>query len=397
MDGSELHARIDTWHAAGVIDTGTADRIWSYEQARSDREGGGPFRAAGSARGSGATVAVIFGPALSIAEVFGYVGTVFLLAAWHVFVSTGADGPDPGTMLVEFGMPAAALFAIGIALRSRDAAGSRAAGVAFLLSVGYAATATYATLDTAMPDADSHVLLAASAAVGALTALVARRLHPSVLTQLGLVSSALVFAAAVLSVIDDRLFPPPDYTLDEEPLPDPAVAVVRAAGTAAWWLVWAAGLGALARFESASSREARAAGDPVGAEAAGRRDGFSRFFAGLVAVGGTFSAVTQASSDGRVVPAWMGDAIVLGVAGCLLALAVLRGSSAYLVPAAIGIIAALTDANATYIATDAGFAGALLVEGLILLGAGGVAVAARRGHGSATLPPGQLDTGSITG
>jgi hypothetical protein len=425
MDSDDLRDRLEHWQAAGLIDAGTADRIRAYEQvpSRPDADAvappsgqaarvgpagvsaagasaAGASAAGASAAGAsaGAAAASFFGPALSVAELFGYLGAIFLLAAWHVFLNTRSDPfgtSDPASQLIQFGVPVAALFVVGVVLRTRGAALSRAAGVAFLVSVWYVATGVYTVLNAALPDAQYQALLTVAGASGALAALAARRLHPAVLTQVGLITTLLLLAGAALSLINETFFPTPEFDFNETPTSDSVTELVRVVGTATWWLAWAAGLGAVAWFEASSAARARAEGDPAASEAAGRRAGLTRFFAGLVAVTGTASAMTQSNGDGRVVPAWLGDLVVLAVALGLLALAIRRTSSAYLIPAAIGIIAALTDANAQYVASNVGTATALLLEGLILLAAGGVAVLARRrfGVGSSI----RLDTGSATG
>ena len=136
------------------------------------------------------------------------------------------------------------------------------------------------------------------------------------------------------------------------------------------WLLLAVGLGALGLAE---------AGTP-GAPAQ-RRAGLTRFWAGMVAVVGVATAVFTTGSlgngdYGRLLEPWIGELAILVVSLVLVERAFRRESSAFILAAAIGLITALTDFNFTYLtsSTDVG----LLVEGLILIGAGVAADRLRR-------------------
>ena len=99
----------------------------------------------------------------------------------------------------------------------------------------------------------------------------------------------------------------------------------------------------------------------------------TRFWAGLVAVVGLASALTQTGNlgddrYGRVLEPWIADVAILALAAILTERAFRRGSNAFILAAAIGLIIALTDFNFSYLSesTDVG----LLIEGGILLAVG---------------------------
>ena len=136
----------------------------------------------------------------------------------------------------------------------------------------------------------------------------------------------------------------------------------------AWWCGTAVIMGAIGLVE-AGRRTAEA----------DRRAGMLRFWAGSVAVTGTWLAVSLGDGEGRYLPTIVGDVIVLGVSAVLLGLAFRREAPAYVIAAAYGIILALTDANRSYVASE-GTAAALplLIEGAILVGVGYAADRLRR-------------------
>jgi hypothetical protein len=100
----------------------------------------------------------------------------------------------------------------------------------------------------------------------------------------------------------------------------------------------------------------------------------------VAVVGVSFSVFTSGSFGngeyGRLLEPWIGELAVLAVSLVLVERAFRRESSAFILAAAIGLITALTDFNFTYLtsSTDVG----LLVEGLILIGAGVAADRLRR-------------------
>ena len=107
------------------------------------------------------------------------------------------------------------------------------------------------------------------------------------------------------------------------------------------------------------------------AEAA-RRASLARLWAGVVAVAGVASVLSQTAYDEsgnghRVMEPWMADVIVLLISAVLLERAFRRESGAYVLAAALGVVIALTDFNFTYFAQASGTEVALLVEGLLLL------------------------------
>ena len=65
---------------------------------------------------------------------------------------------------------------------------------------------------------------------------------------------------------------------------------------------------------------------------------------------------------------WIADVIVVAVSAVLIERAFRRESAAYVLAAALGVVVALTDFNATYLAPTSGIEIALLVEGLLLIG-----------------------------
>src|SRR6185436_3163511 len=86
---------------------------------------------------------------------------------------------------------------------------------------------------------------------------------------------------------------------------------------------------------------------------------------------------TLANGDyGRLLEPWIGELALFAVSLVLVERAFRRDSSAFILAAAIGLIIALTDFNFQYLtsSTDVG----LLVEGLILIGAGFAADRLRR-------------------
>ena len=117
---------------------------------------------------------------------------------------------------------------------------------------------------------------------------------------------------------------------------------------------------------------------------------------------GLASAVTRSDYDAtgefrRVIKAWIGDLALLVLSAVLVERAFRRDTTAYIYPAALGLILALSDINVTYLSSTTEVA--LLVEGFILLGVGLAADRLRRriggpvaGHpGSTGSPSGPMD------
>ena len=118
-----------------------------------------------------------------------------------------------------------------------------------------------------------------------------------------------------------------------------------------------------------------------GNAAAGRRAALARFWAGMVVVIGVAVSVMRTSyvpetgEPLRVIEPWIGELIVLVVSAVLVERAFRRGAGAFVIPAALGVVIALTDFNFSYVSKVGGTEIALLVEGLLLIA---IAFAAER-------------------
>ncbi len=387
---SDPNVHIAAWEAAGLIDAPLAERL---RQASTEV----PTEPAEAVASPGATVAgapesragsalSFFGPSVVVVEMFAYLGTAFLLAAWLVFLATVAQ---PGARHREaiitggLGLAALILFGLGVLLVRGDPRRRRAAGVAFaattILAAG--AAAYFVQLDfiiNVLQWAAPEVLIGL---VAVILATFLRSLLASVTTQFSLVASITTFAAALLAWVDQLVHPANHggaYVLNPPPpAPDP-IALVQVA--AAWWLLVALGLGIIGRFEAR-----RAEAD----QGAGRRAALTRFWAGLVAVGGVAQALTQSGNTGgfnygRLLEPWIADVVILIVAAVLVERAFRRDSNAYILSAAIGLIIALTDFNFSYLAQTT-YVG-LLIEGAILLAVGFAGDRFRRQLHRAALP-----------
>jgi hypothetical protein len=197
-------------------------------------------------------------------------------------------------------------------------------------------------------------------------------LHPAVLTQFTMLASLTGLAATVLSTLEQVFVPEPVFSETgavDLGGPNPRVLLIA---SAAYWLLFALLLGVLALLE------ARRAEGP----AAERRVSLTRLWAGLAAVAGLASAITRSdylSADGnygRVLEPWIGDLALVVLAAILVERAFRRGANSFVYAAALALIIALTDFNFSYLSdsTEIG----LLIEGLILLGAGFTADRLRR-------------------
>jgi hypothetical protein len=364
--------RIAAWEAAGLIDAATAERLRAAEAAQSRREAGDtqPVESAPPARRGPSSVASVFGPGVTIGEMFAYLGGAFLLGAFETFVvrsSAGIEGRSFLTLTIGMAVAAIALTACGLFLRRGDARRHRAAGVVFALAVVHIAAAVAAGAE------GSGFRWPAVGAIGAgvatLAAIGYRLLHPSLLTQGALLASLTTFAGLLLSWLESVVVPQPVHTDlgDVSPPggPDPIVFVVV---SAIWWLGLAVIVGLVGLAEARTSDE-----DP----AAGRRAALTRLWAGLVAVIGFATAVTRegliftgvlGDHFGRIVEPWIADLAILILAVVLVERAFRRDASTFVYAAALGLIIALTDFNFTYLllSPERG----LLIEGVILLGAG---------------------------
>jgi hypothetical protein len=358
--------RISAWQAAGLIDAATADRLRAAEPPDT------PEPAPPPARHSGVTAAAgsFFGPTPTIVEMFGYLGALFLIAAWSAFLvriagTSESTGSNNTILAVGAGVSAAVLLGIGIALRDSDARRRRAGGAAILVATLSAITAGgFLGQSLGLDPATSAVI---AAATGFVVATLGRIVLPAVTTQAALLLALTGLGWAVLVWLQPQSREQ-NFGLDPfEPASDVVTMVIV---PAIGWLLLAVGLGALGLAE---------AGTP-GAPAQ-RRAGLTRFWAGLVAVVGVSVSVFTTGSlgngeYGRLLQPWIGELAVLVVSLVLIERAFRRESSAFILAAAIGLITALTDFNFTYLtsSTDVG----LLVEGLILIGAGVAADRLRR-------------------
>ena len=368
----EIRDRIDAWQAAGLIDEATAGRLRAAESAAAsapDARPDNPLQAAGA----------MFGPPVTIVELFGYVGGGFLLAAWHVLAPNAdfSEAPNVVDQSIRWLVPAVAFAIIGLIGRSGSPQLGRAAGVAFAIATIH----VYGLFEGILRPGYIDVAEVAVAGLTVLAALAFRRLHPSVLTQLTLVGGLLLLAAVAFRWLNGVVFGVDD-TFDRAPSEVTATALM----TMAWWLAWAVVLGLLARLEWRIGDDAPKSSNAA-EEARARRGRVTRLIAGLTAVFAVTAGAMVSGNDGRALPAWLGDLAIFAVSGILLAIAIRFGSLAYLLPAALGLIVALTDLNSQYVVERTGIGAALVVEGLILIGTGLVADRLRRAMARRRVPP----------
>ncbi len=274
------------WEAAGLIDRDTADRLRETERGSAVPA---TFEGTWSDPPARSAASRMFGPSVSIAEVFTYLGGAFLLAAWGAFMARIAgNADDPGILLGFMSLLAAGvLVAIGLRLGGGDERASRAAGVALLLAVTYVGGAMAAFCDAAGIGWPLIGVLATAATL--LVAIAIRVAFASVLTQVGVLGSLTAFAASLLTWIQDTMFPDtfsPTSGLPATSGPDPTLLVLA---SAAWWLLLAVGIALLGLWEA---RDGERRHDP----AASRRAAMSRFWAGIVAVLGLAWAVTRTAA-----------------------------------------------------------------------------------------------------
>jgi uncharacterized membrane protein len=367
--------RIAAWEAAGLIDTATAERLRAAEvaQPRNDPGDEQPADAAGPARRGPSSVAAIFGPGVTIGEMFAYLGGAFLLGAYETFVLRSVNFGERSFLPLTIGMAVAAiaLTAFGVIVRNGDARRRRAAGVMFALAVAHVGAAVAAGAEGSGLGWPATGVIAA--AVATVAAFGYRLFHPSLLTQLAILTSLTTFAGLALSWLESVVVPPPTYSDFGEPIraggPDPIALVVA---SAAWWLTLAVVLGLIGLREAASTED-----DP----AAGRRASLTRLWAGLVAVVGFATSVTRSGllpygEYGRIIEPWSGDLAIIILAGVLVERAFRRDASTFVYAAALGLMIALSDFNFTYLSSSTELG--LLIEGIILLGAGVAADRLRR-------------------
>jgi hypothetical protein len=395
--------RIEAWEANGLIDAETAARLRVAEAVEPAESRTDP--AAGATPGIATTsprsmAAAFFGPAVAIGEVFGYIGAGFILAAWHVMASTfvnqaigdGTVHADALLRTLQLAVPAVVLAVLGVLGSRRGERAQRAAGVAFAAATIHAGLATVSAVQAQSSAVPFEVVAVVAAGVAVLVAAIFRRWQGSVLTQLTLLGALLALSFALLGWLSVTLFPVSDVIPAPGFAPDNGMGLTRALLTLGWWIAWAVGLGVLARNEARAEQRADRTEDARAKS--GRRATVTRFAAGLTAVLGTWTAISQStfSQTGdfeRVIPVLLGDLMILGVSAGLIWLAFRREATAYVYPAAIGVIVALSDLNGRYIADPTGIGVALLFEGLILLAGGVLADRLRR-----RLAPQRPDSGA---
>jgi hypothetical protein len=209
---------------------------------------------------------------------------------------------------------------------------------------------------------DTNARLVLPGLVAVVVAVAFRRIHPAVLTQLGVLGAVVSLTWGLLSWIGQVLFPQSFDLGPAAPLgPDPIVQV---------FLILAAWLLTAATFGLIGLREAR-----MESPEASQRAAVSRSAAGLTAVLGaamaiSISAVRLNGDYGRVLEPGIGDVILLVIAAVLLERAFRREAGSFVYAAGLGVIIALTDLNSSYLARATSMEVGLLVEGAILLVAG---------------------------
>lgn len=386
---SESSAHIAAWEAAGLIDQTTAERLRAADPGVVGPTGGSLVDdRAGTPGASGASA--LFGPTVTIAEVFGYLGGAFLLAAWFTLIGrTSSEAEDPQLVIgIGSGVAAIALTALGAGIHRGDERRRRAAGVAFLVAVATAGGAAGYVADGTGIVWPLVGVIGSAAALA--TSIALRSFHPAVLTQVGLLSALTSLAITLLAWFQEMVAPSPwlpDVNLRAGIGRDPIALVVV---SAAWWLAFAVLIGLIGLRESRSAER----GDDA---MAARRAGTSRLWAGLVAVIGLATAVTRSDfladdTYGRVLEPWVGDLGLLLLSVVLIERAFRRDATSYIYAAALGLIVGLSDFNFTYLSdsTESG----LFIEGVILLGAGLAADRLRRRIVRQDQPPSGVAAGA---
>jgi hypothetical protein len=141
--------RIDEWQQAGLLDAASADRLRAAERARSATDVVAASEPAALVdRRPRRTLSTVFGPGVTVGEMFAYLGVAFLLAAWTAFVArlAGEDRGEGATIGFGFAVAADVLVLIGFVLRTGEDRRQRAAGVALLAALGDLAEAITAVV-----------------------------------------------------------------------------------------------------------------------------------------------------------------------------------------------------------------------------------------------------------
>jgi hypothetical protein len=297
---------------------------------------------------------------------FAYLGSAFVIAAYSTFLARLAD-QSPDRDVISAGGSALltiAVIVLGTWLAGRGDRARRGAGVLFLVGVlGTAVTATFFTRAIGWTwGAGPEALVAVSTLV---VGVALRLVLPGLTTQIGLLGGITFVGATVMDIVkramDGRLTDTVDvgYTPFE---PRVASIVLDVVLPAVGWLLIALALGLIGLGEARR-----------GTPAAAARAGLTRVWAGLVAVIGGWSALSSSGylggeDYGRVLEPWIGDALLGLLVAVLVERAVRRDAAAFILPAAIGLITALTDLNFHYLSNSPELG--LLLEGGILLAVG---------------------------
>lgn len=366
--------RIQHWQDAGLIDAPTAERLRADEAT----QGAVPTRSIG------------LDLRVSVVEVFAYLGSLLVLAAWYWQVDqiAGRDLDRQLGLFVGTLLPALACALAGLVVRPRADRVGRAAGVlvaAGAVQAGFAGNFLFDLVRPGEPTAS----LAVGSVVLVTVAVLARTAVPSLATTGAVIGGLAVAGYFVGDWLAARLFTgepaAPGWVIADEPQAAPVANDLRALLYAVWWLA-AAGMGGIV-----SVLESRTGDDA----AARRRVVLARLGSGSVAVIGVFSAFAST-------PWWMeplepvvGVVAVLAVSAVLVGIAARTRASAWLLPAALGILIGLTQCNASYLADSIGFGPALLVEGLVLLGVAAGAEGLRRWMGGRRPPLAGSSPGAI--
>ena len=277
------------------------------------------------------------------------------------------SSPTPEIILASLG-PVMLVALIGaLALRRRDGA-LGALVVPFLVLFAAGASRIVEVLAPLVIDAPSQsenwwwllpdalipraLIPVLASLVGLLAILLAHRIRSGRLLALALVGWAFVVASDLREAISTLVL--------VNGSEDGYYALFENQAWALWWLLPAAGLYLYAR---------RAA---KGSNADHARASITRIFGGLALIGAMLTSGIFSMDEFP-----FSAVATLGVSLLLVLLALRERATAYLWPSAAGIFAALTVINGIYFSETLGLSGALLVEGLILLGVAGATFALR--------------------
>lgn len=382
MGETTVLKHIRSWETAGLIDEPTAERLRAAEAEETALPAPELITGHDTREVRALTVApVATAPArlrglaagLSPVEVLVGLGVALLVAAWYWELSSRAPAfgqARSAFLAVGTAIPAVLAAVAGLAARERPDGVGGAAGLLLLASGLQVAFAGYFVMDVVRPGAAAFDLTAA-AILWAATAALFRRLQPGAPTAAGLVTAVVVAAGFSQGWLQEVIFGSTDWAGEAVGglvAPGPLIPFLAAA----WWVATALVVAVVGEVELRSS-------DPGGA----RRGWLVRLVAGCVAVLGLAGSLlgtgwpAGAGMTDRLDPL-IGDLAVLGLAAGLVALAGGRRTDAWLYPAALGIVLAVSDLNARRLADGLGMAPALLVEGATLIGVGVATEALRR-------------------